>query len=190
MNLWPLIITFFIIGTAELGDKTQLLTLSFSTKYPLWKVLGAVFAATASLMALAVIFGDAVNYYIPSFYIQLLAGTVFILFGIWTIFKKEKDEAAAQARDSRNPFWIVFSGFFLAELGDKTQLATLALTAKYGAPFQVWLGATLGMAGVNVVAALVGNRIKNLVHEKYIRWLGGILFILFGLTALYGLFKP
>jgi len=187
MNLWPLIITFFIIGTAELGDKTQLLTLSFSIKYPLWEVLGAVLAATASLMALAVIFGDAINYYIPSFYIQLLAGIVFILFGFWTILKKEKDEAAAQARDSRNPFWIVFSGFFLAELGDKTQLATLALTAKYGAPFQVWLGATLGMFGINILAAVAGSWIKNIVSDQVIKWIGAALFIIFGLVTLMAL---
>ena len=187
MNLWPLLITFLIIGAAELGDKTQLLTLGFSTRFPVWEVIGAVSAATAVLAALAVTFGGAINHYVPEFYLQLIAGVLFIVFGIWTIFGKEEDEEKIKAKGNRNPFMLIFSTFFLAELGDKTQLATLTLSAKYGTPFQVWLGATLGMAGVNVIAALAGSWIKKFVSEKVIKLLGAAVFIIFGTLTLWNL---
>ena len=186
MNLWPLLITFLIISAAELGDKTQLLTLGFATRYPVWKVISAVFAATAILMALAVLFGGAINYYVPEFYLQLAAGIIFIIFGIWILFGKEVEEE--KVKGNKNPFLIVFASFFLAELGDKTQLATLTLSAKYGTPFQVWLGATLGMAGVNVIAALAGTWIKKVVSAKTIKWIGAAVFILFGIFTIYGVF--
>ena len=82
---------------------------------------------------------------------------------------------------------FIFSTFFLAELGDKTQLATLTLSAKYGTPFQVWLGATLGMAGVNVIAALAGSWIKRFIPEKAIKLLGAAVFIIFGTLTLWNL---
>jgi putative Ca2+/H+ antiporter (TMEM165/GDT1 family) len=188
MDLWPLAATFLIIAIAELGDKTQLLTLGFATRFPVWKVISAVFCATAVLMALAVIFGGAISYYIPEFYLQLLVGLIFIAFGIWIISGKDEEEAKAKAKDNKNPFLIVFTAFFLAELGDKTQLATLALSARYGTPFQVWLGATLGMAGINMVAALAGSWIKRFVSEKTIKWVGAAIFIAFGLVTLVRLF--
>lgn len=185
MNLWPALSSFLIIAAAELGDKTQLLVLGFVSRYPVWEVIGAVSLATALLMFLAVAFGGAINYYLPPFYVQLFAGMLFILFGLWTLFGKEKEEDGKKSRG--NPFWMIFSTFFLAELGDKTQLATFALSAQYGAPLLVWLGATLGMVGVNVLAALLGKWIKRFLPGNSIKWLGASIFILFGLITLGGL---
>ena len=188
MNLWPLLITFFIIGAAELGDKTQLLTLGFAACFPVWEVIGAVSAATATLMGLAVIFGGTINHYVPEFYLQLIAGVLFIIFGIWTLLAKEEDEEKIRSKGKKNPFMFIFSTFFLAELGDKTQLATLALSAEYGSPFLVWLGATLGMAGINVIAALTGSWIKKFASGKTIKSLGAVIFIIFGTLTLWNLF--
>lgn len=186
MNLWPLIITFAIIASAELGDKTQLLTLGFSTRFPVWKVISAVSAASAILMALAVIFGGAINQLIPAYYLQLAAGVLFILFGLWTIFGKEENESVSN-KNNKNPFLFIFSSFFLAELGDKTQLATLALSAQYGTPFQVWLGATSGMILVNSIAVFAGLWINKLIPEKTIKYAGAAIFIFFGVFTLYGI---
>lgn len=175
-----------VVGAAELGDKTQLLTLGFTTRYPFWEVLSAVFCATAVLMAAAVLLGGVINYYIPIFYVQLFAGILFVLFGIWIIFGKKREEKGDGS--DRSPFWIVFTSFLLAELGDKTQLATLTLSAKYGAPLQVWLGATLGMVTVNCVGAIAGGWIRKFVPDVWIKFVGAAVFIGFGLVTLGELF--
>jgi putative Ca2+/H+ antiporter (TMEM165/GDT1 family) len=188
MDLIPLVVTFLIIAAAELGDKTQLLTLAFATRFAAWKVIVSVTAATATLMALAVFFGGVIHHYIPEFHLQLLAGSLFILFGFWILFGKEEDEEKAKEKLDNNPFLLIFSAFFLAELGDKTQLAALVLSARYGDPFQVWLGATLGMASVNVIAALAGSWIRKLISAKTVRFVSSAFFIVFGAFTLFCLF--
>lgn len=186
MNLYPLIISFLIIATAELGDKTQLLTLGFATKFPVWEVIAAVGAASAILMAAAVLFGGIINCFVPQIYLQALAGILFIAFGLWTLFGTEKEEKIDEGKN-KSPFWIVFSGFLLAELGDKTQIATFALSAEHGVPFQIWLGATLGMLLINSIAALSGGWIKKIIPEKIIKLLGAAVFIVFGIVGLAGI---
>lgn len=187
MFIQAFLAAFAIIAVAELGDKTQLITLGFATKYPRWEVLSAVMAAAAVLMALAVVFGQAIIRYIPGLYIQLAAGLIFVGFGLWSIIAKEEAEEKAAGGKSRHPFWIVFSGFFLAELGDKTQIAAFALAAQYGSPLAVWLGATLGEFFVNFVSCWAGGWLKQHVPAKAIKWAGALLFIGFGIWTLGGL---
>jgi putative Ca2+/H+ antiporter (TMEM165/GDT1 family) len=182
MNLQPFITTLLVIGMAELGDKTQLLTLGFATRFPLWEVLMGVTCASGLLMGVAVIFGGVISYYIPDLYIQIFSGIFFLLIGIWTIISKEKEEETKFK--SHNPFWIVFMSFIIAELGDKTQLATFAFSAKFGSPIQVWLGATLAMVLVNGMGILIGRWAKDFVSKVWIKWLGAIIFILIGIITL------
>jgi putative Ca2+/H+ antiporter (TMEM165/GDT1 family) len=177
--------SLFIIAVAELGDKTQLLAFGFAAKYPLWEVISAVACATGLLMFMAVIFGGIINYYIPAFFIQLLVGVLFIAFGIWNLYGEKEEEAG---KSVGNPFWIVFVAFFLAELGDKTQIATLAISARYGAPFQVWLGATLGMVIVNCIGAFAGKWIGKHIPVMWLKVLASLIFFVFGLVTLGALF--
>lgn len=187
MNFWPLVSSFLVIFLAELGDKTQLLTIGFATRFPFWEVLVSVAVATGVLMAVAVLFGGVINYWIPAFYVQLFAAALFIFYGIKTLLEKEEGEEKSEGKGG-SPFWIVFSAFLLAEMGDKTQLGTLALTAKYGAPFQVWLGATAGMVGANILGGVAGRWIHARFSERMVRWVGGFVFIIFGLWTLGELF--
>jgi putative Ca2+/H+ antiporter (TMEM165/GDT1 family) len=183
VNLWPFFATLLIIAAAELGDKTQLLTLGFAAKYPAKIVLAAVSLATALLMGMAVLLGGLINQYIPAFYLQLMAGLIFIAFGLMTLLGKAEKEKSA-ANNHRDVFFFVFVTFFLAELGDKTELAAFVLSAKYGAPLQVWLGATLGMIGVNLIALAAGSWVKKMVAEKTLRWIGALIFLGFGAATL------
>lgn len=185
MDLQPFITTFIVIGMAELGDKTQLLTLGFATRFPIWEVLMGVVCASGILMGVAVLFGGIISNYIPDLYIQIFSGIFFILIGIWTIISKEREEEAELK--IHNPFWIVFVSFVIAELGDKTQLATFAFSAKFGQPFQVWLGATLAMFGVNGLGILIGRWAKDFVSKDWIKWFGAIIFILMGVFTLFNL---
>ncbi|MCU0641909.1 MAG: TMEM165/GDT1 family protein [Candidatus Margulisbacteria bacterium] len=190
MSLAPFLAALTVIALAELGDKTQLLTFGLATRYPFWTVISAVASATALLMGIAVILGGFLNQLIPLFYLQLFAGTLFILFGFWTLFGKEdKDDGEEQGGAGKGAFGIVFSSFFLAELGDKTQLATLALTAKYGAPVLVWAGATLGMIVVNGLSILAGGWLGKHLAPRLIKYVGAAVFILFGLWTFFELFR-
>ncbi|MFH1386237.1 MAG: TMEM165/GDT1 family protein [bacterium] len=184
MAFWPLIVSFLVIGIAELGDKTQLLAIGLATRFPLGVVIFGILAATALLNGLAVIFGGIVYQLVPHYFLQLIAGLMFIGFGVWTIFSEQKENIKPGANKDRSSFLFIVSAFFLAELGDKTQLAVMALAAKYGTPFQVWLGATLGMGGINIVAILASILLKRHIPEEKLRWVGAVIFILFGLFSL------
>jgi putative Ca2+/H+ antiporter (TMEM165/GDT1 family) len=186
MNVWPFIVSFLVIAGAELGDKTQLLTLGFATRYPIYKVLSAISLAIALLMGMAVFLGKAISLYVPEFYVQFLSALIFLFFGFWMLFSQDSDEGKV----SRKPasFWLIFGSFFLAELGDKTQLATFALSAKYNQPLQVWLGATLGMVAVNILAAMLGGWIKNRQSKNLVKWVGALVFMVFGLSILASLY--
>jgi putative Ca2+/H+ antiporter (TMEM165/GDT1 family) len=188
-GLFPLLNSFLIIFLAELGDKTQLLTLGFAAKYKSWIVVSAVGLATSVLMAIAVTFGGAISRLVPEFYLQLAAGMIFIGFGVWTLLGSEENNGAAvSSKDGRGAFMLIFTSFFLAELGDKTQLATFGLAARYGEPLSVWLGATLGMLLVNVLAVLAGTWINKLVPQRTVKFFGAGIFIFFGCVTLIQIF--
>jgi putative Ca2+/H+ antiporter (TMEM165/GDT1 family) len=187
MHFMPLIVSFLVIAIAELGDKTQLLTLALAAKYPMEKVIYGIFSATAALMLIAVLVGGIIQRLVPMIFISILAGAFFIIYGLIIIAptnkKEEEKKESEKAIRSKDPFWIVFGSFFLAEIGDKTQLATFAMTAKYGTPIQIWIGATLGMVVVNLFGLLIGNVLKNYLPEKAINYLSGGVFIIFGVLT-------
>jgi putative Ca2+/H+ antiporter (TMEM165/GDT1 family) len=183
MDALPFLYTFVGIGIAELGDKTQLLTMAFATRYRARDVLASVLAASALLMLLAVFVGRAFSELIPAFYVQLLAGVLFLLFAFWILFFDEEEEK--ESHSGKTPFLTVFGAFILAEFGDKTQLAALALAVKYNAFLEVWMGATLGMFAANSAGVIAGNRISEKLPEKLIKRVAAALFFLFGAVTLY-----
>ena len=194
MPFMPLIASFLLVAIAELGDKSQLLTIALAAKYPMEKVIYGVVSATAALMLIAVLVGGMIQRMVPMLFISILAGAFFIIYGLIIISPISKNEKDKVENDkvvrSKDPFWIVFGSFFLAEIGDKTQLATFAMTARYGTPIQVWIGATLGMVLVNLFGLVIGNVLKNYLPEKIINYLSGGVFIVFGaLTFLSILLK-
>jgi len=181
MNFLPLISTFLMIGLAELGDKTQLLTIALASKYPFEKVLYGVMAASGTAMLIAVLLGGIIHRMIPALLISVLAAAFFIIYGLIMIVPiKPEEEPTENKWFGKNPFLIVFGSLFFAELGDKTQLATLALAAKYSSPLMVWAGATLGMIVVNLFGIVIGNFISNYLPEKTANFIAGCIFIIFG----------
>lgn len=191
MQLLPFVSTFLMVGLAELADKTQLLTIALASKYPMEKVLYGVIAGASASMLLAVMLGGLIHQLIPPILISVLAGAFFIIYGLMMIVPVKGEEEYKESRIfGSNPFLIVFGSIFLAELGDKTQLATLALSAKYSSPLMVWAGATLGMIVVNLFGIVIGNVISNYLPEKTSNFIAGCIFIAFGaITFLSILFK-
>ena len=141
-----------LVGLAEMGDKTQLLAMAFGFRWH--TVLLAVFVATAANHLLAVLVGHYLDSVIPIQYIRVGTAISFILFGLWTI-RGDKLQGE-EDRYKFSPFWTVAIAFFVAEIGDKTQLATVTLAAKYNAILSVWLGTTTGKVLSDAIGIVVG----------------------------------
>lgn len=168
---------------AEIGDRTQLLAICFATKYPWQTVMWGVFWATAVNHLVAVAFGNYLTTIFPMIYVKIGAALGFIIFGLWTL---KGDEIACENRKQRlTPFLTVFIAFFIAETGDKTQLATIALAADYNVFIPVWLGTTIGMVIANALGIFAGSTFGKKISEKLIKWIAGIIFITFGIIGLY-----
>ncbi len=173
--------TFFIIALAELGDKTQLITLSLATRYNYKSVLLGISLASFVLMLIAVLFGSILSNLCG---ISILSALIFILFGIFMLRRKEeKEEVKDFLKKKMNPVLLVFLIFFIAELGDKTQIATFSLATQFKSFFQVWLGSSLGMLSVNSVAVFLGDRLQKFVGDK-INIISGTIFIAVGVAIL------
>ena len=139
---------------AEMGDKTQLLAMAFASRYKWQTVMWGVFVATLVNHLLAVITGNYLTRFVPLSYIQIAAAASFILFGLWTL--RGDTLEGEDKRFNYSPFWTVAVAFFFAEMGDKTQLATVALATQYQSIIGVWLGTTSGMLVADAIGIIVG----------------------------------
>jgi Ca2+/H+ antiporter, TMEM165/GDT1 family len=172
-----------IVFLAEMGDKTQLLAMAFATRFRWQTVLWGVFAATAANHLLASYIGTSITAFIPLEYIKIAAAVSFIFFGLWTL--RGDTLEGEDKRFHFSPFWTVAVAFFLAEMGDKTQLATVALAAEFNAVMLVWLGTTSGMVMADAVGIIAGIVLNKKIPEKQIKWFAALVFIAFGLWGLY-----
>jgi putative Ca2+/H+ antiporter (TMEM165/GDT1 family) len=179
----PLVAAFAIIFLAELGDKTQLVTISFASKYPHVPVFWGVFLGMSMVTVLGVLVGTIIFEYIPIFYIKILSGAIFIIFGIWTLKEAreaEEDEEEIKEIGNKSVFSTTFILISIAEFGDKTQFMVIALSAQYGAPILVFLGAILAFALIVGIGVFVGKKLSEKVDIKWIELGSGILFIVIG----------
>ena len=177
------IASFLFVVLAEMGDKTQLLAMAFATRFPAQTVLAGVLVATLANHLLAVVVGSWLTSVVPLDVVQVAASASFILFGLWTL---RGDRLEGEDKRYRfNPFWTVAVGFFFAEMGDKTQLATVALAAKYQSIILIWMGTTAAMLAADAFGIVVGVVLGKRIPERFVKWFAATLFILFGLIGLY-----
>ncbi|MBI1379205.1 MAG: UPF0016 domain-containing protein [Frankiales bacterium] len=175
-----LILSFVVIFVAELGDKSQLMAMTFATRFRFWTVLAGITVATALVHLFSVAVGALVGVALPTTLINVVAALAFIGFGIWTLRGDElsEDEEGRAERTQRSAFFAVAIAFFLAELGDKTMLATITLATDNGW-FGTWVGSTLGMVAADALAIGVGAVLGKNLPEKVIRIGAATLFFLF-----------
>lgn len=173
---------------AEMGDKTQLLAMAFATRFRWQTVMWGVFAATVFNHLFAVVVGNYITRFIPMNYVQIAAAASFILFGLWTI--RGDDLAGEDKKTTSSPFWTVAIAFFMAEMGDKTQLATIALAAKFNTILPVWLGTTSGMMVADGLGIIVGVVLGQRIPERVVKWVAALIFIAFGIIGLYQFLPP
>jgi putative Ca2+/H+ antiporter (TMEM165/GDT1 family) len=177
------IASFLFVFLAEMGDKTQLLAMAFAARFPAKTVLAGVLVATLVNHLLAVVAGNWLTNIVPLDYIQIAASASFILFGLWTL---RGDQLEGEDKKYKfSPFWTVAVAFFFAEMGDKTQLATVALAAKYQTIIPIWLGTTAAMLAADAFGIIVGVVLGKRIPERFVKWFAAVIFILFGIIGLY-----
>jgi len=178
-------VSFAVIFVAELGDKSQLMAMTFATRFKTVPVLIGITVATALVHAVSVGIGYGLGTALPTAWISLVAGLAFLGFGAWTLRgdKLTDDEKAKAERSTGSAILAVGGAFFLAELGDKTMLATITLATQHGW-FGTWLGSTLGMVAADALAILAGRLLGRHLPEKAIRYGAAALFAIFGIWLL------
>jgi len=168
-----------------MGDKTQLLALVLAAKFrkPI-PIMFGILVATLLNHGLASYVGTFITQYLSQEVLKWSLAATFVGFGLWMLIP-DKDEGLS-SEPKWGPFWTTTVVFFLAEMGDKTQLATVALGAKFAAPILVTLGTTLGMLGADGLAVFFGHRFTERVPMRLVHKVASALFILFGVGILIG----
>jgi putative Ca2+/H+ antiporter (TMEM165/GDT1 family) len=180
-----LAVSFGVIFVAELGDKSQLMALTFATRFRTVPVLIGITLATAVVHLASVAIGVGLGAALPTGWIALVAGLAFFGFGAWTLRGDSltEEEKRKAERTDRSAIIAVSVAFFLAELGDKTMLATITLATQYGW-FGTWLGSTVGMVAADALAILVGRMLGRRLPERTIKYGAAVLFAVCGLWLL------
>ena len=177
--------SFVIVALAEMGDKTQLIAFSLATRYRRpWTVMLGILLATLLNHALAATAGVWLARLVPATWLAVALGLTFIAFGIWTLVPDAPEEPAE--RPGWGPLVATCVIFFLAEMGDKTQLATVALGARFASTTLVTAGTTLGMLAADGLAVYAATRLHRLIPLRYLRLAAAGLFFVFGVGALAG----
>ncbi len=182
--LQELLKAFLLIFIAEMGDKTQIIAMTFATQYKVKEVIIGVIIGVFFNHGIAIILGRYLSTLIPMDFLQIVAGFMFILFGILAL-KDEEEEEDEEKKKSYGPILTVALAFFIGELGDKTQLTAMTLSAEGSYPLFILMGTILGMVGTSSLGIFVGSKIGNKVPDKYIKIVSSFVFIFFGSLKLY-----
>ena len=175
-------LSFAVVFVAELGDKSQLMALTFATRFRPWPVLAGITVATALVHLVSVGIGYGLGAALPTGWISLIAGLAFLVFGAWTLRGDTLTEAerGKAERAGGSAMLAVGGAFFLAELGDKTMLATITLATQHGW-LGTWIGSTIGMVAADALAIGVGRLLGRHLPEKLIKYGAAALFAIFGI---------
>lgn len=177
--------SFLLVALTEMGDKTQLLAFVLASRFKKpWTVLSGILIATMLNHLVASYLGKHFSSALSPDLLRWILATVFIAFAVWILFPDKEDEKTLPSR--WGAFGTTLITFFLAEMGDKTQLSTVALAAKYQSIIWVTLGTTLGMLASDGLAVVFGKSLSERVPMKWVRWISAILFVIFGVGILIG----
>lgn len=176
-----------VVALAEIGDKTQLLAFILAARFkkPL-PIIGGILAATVINHGLAGALGAWITSTISPEILRWVLGISFIAMAIWTMIPDKIEEEETQVAQRFGIFGATFITFFLAEMGDKTQIATVAMAAHYTAPLMVVIGTTLGMLIADVPAVFAGDKLANKIPMKLVHSIAAAVFALLGVATLMG----
>jgi Ca2+/H+ antiporter, TMEM165/GDT1 family len=180
-----LLISIGVVALAEIGDKTQLLAFILAARFkrPL-PIIAGILCATIVNHGLAGALGAWITSAVSPDVMRWVLGISFIAMAIWTLIPDKIEEEETQVANRFGVFGATLITFFLAEMGDKTQLATVALAAHYGAPLMVVIGTTLGMLIADVPAVFVGNKFAEKIPMKLVHSIAAGIFAVMGVLTL------
>jgi putative Ca2+/H+ antiporter (TMEM165/GDT1 family) len=186
MVLEPLLVSAGVVALAEIGDKTQLLAIVLAARFrkPVPIILG-ILAATLLNHAAAAALGFLVAQWLSGRAFQMLVGGAFLAMAAWALIPDKEDDGALD-RSKGGVFFTTLVAFFFVEIGDKTQIATSLLAARFHEIAMVTAGTTLGMMAANVPAVLLGEAATRVVPLKVVRIVAAAIFALLGLWVLLG----
>lgn len=185
--------TFGLIFVAELPDKTAFATLLLATRKHPFAVFIGVAAAFLVQSLVAVTFGSVLGL-LPEAWVKIAAAILFFVFAVSMWFRKETEEGEAAIAEKRGESFAKtvatsFMVIFIAEWGDLTQLATVALEAKYKNPVTIFTAATLSLWSVTAIAILIGHRLKKMIQPILLQKVAAVAFAIVGLILLGGIFS-
>jgi putative Ca2+/H+ antiporter (TMEM165/GDT1 family) len=177
-----------VVALAEIGDKTQLLAFLLAARFkkPLPIILG-ILVATVVNHGLAGALGAWITGAVSPEILRWVLGLSFLAMAAWTLIPDKIEEEETQVALRFGVFGATLITFFLAEMGDKTQIATVAMTVHYAAPVLVVIGTTLGMLIADVPAVFIGDKLANKIPMKLVHGIAAGVFALLGLATLFGL---
>ncbi|SEH57137.1 Putative Ca2+/H+ antiporter, TMEM165/GDT1 family [Mycolicibacterium rutilum] len=181
--LTAILVSLAVVFVAELGDKSQLITMTYSLRHRWWVVLSGVGIAAMLVHGLSVAIGHFLGMTLPERPIAFAAAVAFLLFAVWT-WREGEDDADVRVAEPRFVVPAIVSSFVLAELGDKTMLATVALASDHHWA-GVWVGATIGMVLADGVAIAAGRLMHKRLPAGFLHGLASVLFLEFGLWLLF-----
>jgi putative Ca2+/H+ antiporter (TMEM165/GDT1 family) len=183
--LEALLVSTGVVALAEIGDKTQLLAFILAARFkkPIPIILG-ILCATLINHGLAGALGAWITYMLSPENMRWILAVSFIGMAIWTLIPDKVDEEETQVAKQLGVFGATLITFFLAEMGDKTQIATVALAAHYNTPLLVVIGTTLGMLIADVPAVFVGNKFAEKIPMKLVHSIAAGIFALMGVLTL------
>ena len=176
-----------LVAIAEIGDKTQLLALLLAARFKRpWPIIAGILVATIANHALAAAVGDLAGNILQGPWMRWVLGLAFIAFGAWALVpdKFDEEEESPKTRAGGSIFWTTAVAFFFVEMGDKTQVATVALAARFHHVLFVAAGTTLGMMIANAPVVLIGGAAAQRLPLKLIRGLAAAAFAAIGLWIL------
>ena len=182
-----LLVSTGVVALAEIGDKTQLLAFILAARFkkPLPIILG-ILAATLVNHGLAGALGAWITASVGPGILRWVLGLSFLGMAVWTLIPDKIEEEESQVAQRLGVFGATLVTFFLAEMGDKTQIATVALAAHYATPLRVVLGTTLGMLIADVPAVFVGDRLAARIPMRLVHAVAAAIFALLGIATLLG----
>ena len=181
-----LLSSILLVAFAEIGDKTMLLAIILAARFRApWPIIAGIFVATIVNHALAAWAGMAISGLLDGFWFRLAVAIGFLGMALWVLIPDKLDDDAGLGKPARyGVFVTTLISFFVAEMGDKTQIATVALGARYHAVELVAIGTTLGMMIANVPAVFLGDRITRVVPLKIMRIAAAAIFVMLGALAI------